>query len=265
MGNTDSNNAASVLRQVLPPVALVFVAVHASLRALPNPEAYEKSAEIFTHLFALPAILRARHMREQIIVATIVSTLYHALQNYSDMPNDDIVPYQRLDHAMSTALIATVFLKYFARLTHVLGVIVLFASLAASFPFGNVLSSALTAAIFVAIITVPCVDRTVYRIVGYMVYVLSLGGVVPEVKDINLAPYRSKLATAFLLQALSVVCYYVGETNTNLKRWSHSLWHVFAFLSLFVLVDVIALREDDEAGVAPVVRPSRKQFYNILR
>lgn len=260
-----SGAALKMMYRVLPFVTLVFVVVHASMRALPNPEAYEKAAELFTHAFAVPAILRARHMREQIIVATIVSIVYHSLRNYSSLSENDIAPYQRLDHAMSVALIATVFLKYFARLTHVLGIIVLLSALSASFPFGNMLSSALTALIFVIVITFPLLDQAVYRVISFAVWILSLGGVPPSAGDVKLGDFRKQLFVALALQGLSVVFYLVGEGNADLQRWAHSLWHMFAFLALFVLVDVIAQREDKENGVAPVRRPSRKQFYNMLR
>ena len=72
-------------------------------------------------------------------MATVVSVVYHSVRNFTDVDYNGI---QRLDHAMSTALIATVFLKYFAHITHVLGIIVLMAASAASFDFGNVLASA---------------------------------------------------------------------------------------------------------------------------
>lgn len=260
-----SESFLASLYRVLPFATLIFVIVHATLRALPDPDAYEKAAELFTHAFAVPAILRARHMREQIIVATIVSLLYHAVRNYSSLPDADIASYQRLDHAMSVALIATVFLKYFSRLTHVIGIITLLSGLSASFPFGNVLSSALTALIFVIVITFPLLDQAVYSVISYVVWVLSLGGIPPRAGDINLGSFRKRLFLALSLQGLSVVFYLVGENNEDLQRWAHSLWHTFAFLALFVLVDVLALREDKENGVAPVRRASRKQFYNILR
>ena len=110
--------------------------------------------------------LSGKQMREQIIVATVVSVAYHSARNFTDMNYNGI---QRLDHAMSTALIATVFLKYFAHISHVLGIIVLMAASAASFDFGNVLASAVTAAILVFIIAFPYVDKAAYQIMAFLV------------------------------------------------------------------------------------------------
>lgn len=264
-----SASTLSTMRRLLIFLTFVFIVVHASMRALAQPEEYEKAAEIFTHLFAVPAILRARHMREQIIVATIVSVVYHCVRNYSSLSEEEVASYQRLDHAVSVALISTVILKYFARITHVIGIIVLLSGLSASFEWGNILSSALTALIFVVTITVPLLDQAVNRVVGYIVWILSLGGVPPNTnEDINLSGFRKQLLTALGLQILSVASYFVGENNENLQRWAHSLWHAFAFLSLFVLVDVIALREDTENkrnGAESSKRKLRKQFGYVVR
>ena len=203
-------------------------------------------------------------MREQIIVATAVSVVYHSVRNFTNVDYNGI---RRLDHAMSTALIATVFLKYFAHISHVLGIIVLMAASAASFDFGSVLASAVTAAILVFIVAFPYVDKAAYQIMAFLVSCLSLGGVAPKVEDLRYTRQtRGRLLVAFFLQVLSVVFYYVGDHVERLFRWSHCLWHVFAYTCLYVLVDVISDKEEPlraPTTAAAPVRPSRKAFAPI--
>lgn len=249
------------LRSAVVKWVLFFLLVHASLLALADGplNAYSKWAEVLTHIFALPAVLRGKLMREQILVATIVSVAYHSVRNFTDVDYNGI---QRLDHAMSTALIATVFLKYFAHVTHVLGIIVLMAGSAASFDGGNVLASAVTAAILVFIIAFPYVDKAAYRIMTFVISCLSLGGVAPKAEQLEYTrEMRYRLLVAFGLQVLSVVFYYVGDHVERLSHWSHCLWHVFAYTCLYVLVDVIS--DKDEGATLTSARPSRKAFSSL--
>jgi hypothetical protein len=258
-------DASDSLRALVGKCVLLFVLLHVALLALADEplNAYSKWAEVLTHLFAVPAIIRGKLMREQILVATVVSVVYHSVRNFTDVEYNSI---QRLDHAMSTALIATVFLKYFAHITHVLGIIVLMAASAASFDFGNVLASAVTAAILVFIIAFPYVDKAAYQLMAFLVSCLSLGGVAPKVEELAYTKQaRRRLLAAFALQVLSVVFYYVGDSAERLFHWSHCLWHVFAYTCLYVLVDVISDKEEvleattlTAAAVPP--RPSRKAF-----
>ena len=264
--------SADDLRPVVARCVALFVLVHACLLALSDDElnAYSKWAEVLTHAFALPAILRGTQMREQIIVATIVSVIYHSVRNFTDWNYDGV---QRLDHAMSTALIATVFLKYFAHITHVLGVIVLMAGAAASFEFGNVLASAVTAAILVFIIAIPYFDVCAYHILRVVVSCLSLGGVAPKAEALEYTlRVRFRLLVAFGLQALSVVFYFVGDNVVRLRHWSHCLWHVFAYTCLYVLVDIISEKEPSQepskGSLANTIasrpsRPSRRAFSPV--
>lgn len=249
------------LRAAVVRCVLMFVFVHSALLALSDGplNTYSKWAEVLTHAFALPAVIRGKRMREQILVATIVSVAYHSVRNFTDVDYDGI---QRLDHAMSTALIATVFLKYFAHITHVLGIIVLMAGSAASFEFGSVLASAVTAAILVFIIAFPYVDKAAYQVMAFVVSCLSLGGAAPKVEELEYTRQtRYRLLTAFGLQVLSVVFYYAGNRVQRLFHWSHCLWHVFAYTCLYVLVDVIADKEETNTPAASAPpRPSRKAF-----
>lgn len=264
-------DASHSLQSAVVKSVLLFVVLHTSLLLLADEplNAYSKWAEVLTHLFALPAVFRSKLMREQILVATLVSVVYHSVRNFTDIDYNGI---QRLDHAMSTALIATVFLKYFAHISHVLGIIVLMAASAASFDFGNVLAGATTAAILVAIIAVPYLDKAAYQIMAFLVSCLSLGGVAPKVEDLAYTiEKRRHLFVAFALQVLSVVFYYVGDSVDRLFHWSHCLWHVFAYTCLYVLVGIISDKEKTEAGATtttladarPPSRPSRKAFTPI--
>ena len=250
------------LRFAVVRVVALFVIVHTSLLALSDEslDVYAKWAEVMTHAFALPAVLIGKPMRQQIIVATVVSVVYHTLRNFTDVDYNSV---QRLDHAMSTALIATVFLKYFAHITHVLGIIVLMAGMAAAFEFGNVLASAVTAAILVFIIAVPYFDKAAYNIMSLVISCLSLGGVAPKKQELEYTKEtRFKLLVAFALQVLSVIFYYLGDNVQRLFHWSHCLWHTFAYVCLYVLVDVIQDNNKDSKAGMPV-RPSRTAFAPV--
>ena len=254
----------------------VFLLGHvvALLVSLPLPaqapfDDYNKAAEIFTHLFALPALLRARHLREQILVATVVSIVYHSVRNYAEWTAEDVLPLQRLDHGTSTALIATVFLKFICRTQHVTGTIVLVAAVAAAFvEVGNLLSSAVVGAILVLVLVTPCVSTAAFRVVNACIYIISFGAHASDPSDLRLHTEKPSLAIAFVLQALSVGAFFAGENVEGVERWSHALWHVFAYLSLYVLVGIIARREDSgpvpDAG-ANNARVSRKDFYDFVR
>lgn len=225
----------------------LFVILHLSLLAARGSAAfvlYTKIAELVTHLFAVPALLRSRHLREQIFVTVVVSLLYHLLDNF--FPQVNVDPFRRLDLATSTALISTVFLKFLCRTDHVMGIIVLFAGVAASFEFGNMVSVAITGTVLILVLTLPCLDQVAYKAVNWVVYALTFGGKAPPKATLKLDKYRWELGLAFLSQALSVVFFFVGRASGALARWSHSFWHTFAFVALFLLVDIVAQREDEE-------------------
>lgn len=224
----------------------LFVILHLSFLAARGSAlfvSYAKILELLTHLFAVPALLHSRHLREQIFVTVVVSLLYHLLDNF--FPQVNVDPFRRLDLATSTALISTVFLKFLCRTDHVMGIIVLFAGVAASFEFGNMVSVGITGTVLILVLTLPCLDQVAYKTVNWVVYVLTFGGETPKA-TLKLDKYRWELALAFLAQALSVVFFFVGRASDALARWSHSFWHTFAFVALFLLVDIVALREDEE-------------------
>lgn len=246
-------------------VCLFLVAHVTAWAALPAAafDDYNKVAEIATHLFALPALFRAHHLREQILIATVVSVLYHSVDNYSGWRGTDVLPFQRLDHGTSTALIATVFLKFLCRTQHVVGTIALVAAVAAAVDVGNVVSSAVVGAVLVLVLITPYLNAAAYRVVGVCVYILSLGAHAPDPAELQLAAETNALVLAFVLQGLSVAAYFVGEHVDDVRRWSHALWHMFAYLSLYVLVGIIARREA-ALNVQRGARPSRAQYDDLL-
>ena len=248
-------------------LSLFLVAHGAAWAALPAAafDDYNRAVEVATHLFALPAVLRARQLREQIVVATVVSVLYHSVDNYGGWAARDVEPLQRLAHGTSTALIATVFLKFLCRTEHVTGTLVLIAAVAAAFvENGNLIASAVVGVVLVLVLVTPCVNTAAYRVVGACVYVLSLGAHPPDPGELGLKAETEALAQAFVLQGLSLGAFFVGEYVDGVQRWSHALWHVFAYLSLYVLVGIIARRERPPAAAA-APRPSRLKFDNLLR
>ena len=218
---------------------------------------YSDAAVLATHFFAVPAIARATKsgLRGQIVSATVVSFVYHFVRLYTTM---DYRSWQRLDHAVATGLIVTVFLEYMAHV-HSTGIIVLLTALAASFSFGNILSSAVTAAVLVGLIALPVFDQLTQKILRSTLYVVSLGGEVPKALYKCYTPsQRWRLLIAFTLQLLSVVSFFIGDNVDGFDSYAHALWHTFAYLSLFVLVSVLA-----EPEYVPQ-RETRKVYFQII-
>ncbi len=220
-----------------------FVLFHAVIFAVredaePFSTDYSRVAVLATHIFAAPAIIRAAKsgLRGQIFSATVVSFVYHFLRLYTDVK---YTSWQQLDHGVATGLIVTVFLKYMAHL-HSTGIIVLLTALAASFSFGNVLSSALTATVFVGLIAFPCLDVATQRVLRIVLRCVSLGGKVPTALYKSYSKnQRRKLFLAFGLQLLSTATFFIGDYVEGADLYAHALWHAFAYTSLFVLVTVL--------------------------
>ena len=200
---------------------------------------YSKAAVLATHLFAVPTVARASKsgLRGQIVSATAVSFLYHFFKLYTSI---EYRGWQRLDHAVATGLIVTVFLEYMAHV-HSTGIIVLLTALAASFSFGSVLSSAVTAAVLVGLIAFPYLDTITQKCLRVILYVVSLGGEVPQaLYKCYTQSQRWRLLIAFALQLLSVASFLIGDYVDGIDSYTHALWHAFAYSSLFVLVSVLA-------------------------
>lgn len=240
----------------------LFVAVHACViftrESAPQFfEDYCDAAVLATHVFAVPAVARASKsgLRGQIVSATVVSFLYHFFRLYTSV---DYAGWQRLDHAVATGLIVTVFLEYMAHV-HSTGIIVLLTALAASFSFGSVLSSAVTAAVLVGLIALPYLDTITQKCLRVVLYSVSLGGEVPQALFKCYTPsQRWRLLIAFVLQLLSVASFLVGDYVNGIDSYAHALWHAFAYSSLFVLVSVLA-----EPEHVPE-RETRRVYFQII-
>lgn len=251
----------------------VFLAVHLSLWVAYSRETlssgafhdYALAAEIGTHVFAVPAIVAKsiEGVREQIVVATLVSTIFHALNNYFQ-DSVDVHPWNCLDRGVATALIATIFLKYLAHVHRTDGILIFLTALASSFDFGNILASSLVSVVLVGIIVLSFASEIVQGGLRGVIGFLSLGGS-PD-KDFSPLNFnesqRTKLYWTLGFQVVSVVAYRVGENNTDLEHWAHSIWHALAYLALYLLVLVLVEEETKSSMALP--RASRKDFSNIV-
>lgn len=252
---------------------VVFVIGHfitLSLRGTSAFTQYVRAAEIGTHAFALPAILRAKQVRlsfaSEIVVTTAVSILYHTIRNYTNM---DYTPYQRLDHGLSTGLICVVFLKYIISLHHALGLVLALTATASSLDTGNILASGATAAVLTAVIAIPFADKAAQSLLRGVVSVLTLGATPPRANDLSYtASQRGRLFCAFLFQIASVFAYFQGgddDDGTGNEEFWHSLWHACGFTSLFLLTDVIAEKRSKRDRER--VNPPRKhrRYYTLAQ
>lgn len=248
---------------------VLFVAGHVATLTL-NADVfndYTLAAEIGTHVFSVPAIIRARQVRltfsSEIIVAVLASIVYHSVRNYTTV---DYEPYQRLDHGLSTGLICVVFLKYVVSVHHVLGLLLLLATLASSLDVGNILSSSVTALVLTAAIALPLVDKTAQSIVRTIIQILTLGATPPQAVDLQYnMSQRLRLLAAFGFQIASVYSYFQGESDGDMERFWHSLWHAFAYSALYLLTDVVADKKSSSSSPTSCARKRKhRKEYSIL-
>ena len=247
---------------------IIFVVGHVSTLAL-NSDAfndYTLAAEIATHVFSVPAIIRARQVRltfsSEIIVAVLASIVYHSVRNYTAV---DYEPYQRLDHGLSTGLICVVFLKYVVSVHHVVGLLLLLATLASSLDVGNILSSSVTALVLTAAIALPLVDKTAQSVVRTIIQILTLGATPPQPVDLQYnMSQRVRLLAAFGFQIASVYTYFQGESDSDMERFWHSLWHAFAYSALYLLTDVVADKKSSSSPTTCARKRKHRKEYSIL-
>lgn len=222
---------------------------------------YALAAEVGTHVFALPAILtkNVEGIREQIVVATLVSTIFHTANNYFDNVVD-VHPWNCLDRGVATALIGTIFLKYLAHVHRTNGILIFIAALASSFEFGNILASSIVSLVLVAVLILPLASTLVQDVLRGLIAFLSLGSV-PE-NTFSALNYNEKqrrlLFTTLGFQVASVFAYLIGENKSDLEHWAHSIWHALAYLALYLLV--LVLVEEHLKPSCP--RLSREDYSN---
>lgn len=228
-----------------------------------------------THLFAAPAIWRAPSaaLRGQILIAAAVSVAYHALHNDAsgNTPEflDTLDTLQRLDHATSTALIATVLLQEVTAVRGLVSFVVLVAGLAASaLRVGNLVGVGV--AVVAACLAwagaqqTPGVGRGCLR---HAVTALTLGG---QPADVVLL-WDRYLSLAVVFQVLSATFYGVGEWAPTpdgvgarpWTRWWHGAWHACAFLALYMLVEHLRQRpklSPRRTGTALLTRAPRAEY-----
>lgn len=224
---------------------------------------YALAAEVGTHIFALPAILteNLHGIREQIVVATIVSTAFHTLNNYfADVV--DVHPWNCLDRGVASALIATIFLKYLVHVHRTSGILIFLAAIASSFEFGNIMAQSVVSLVLVGILVLPFASELASSIIEGIVSFLSLGGT-PET-SFSLLNFNNRqrrlLTTTICIQIISVIAYLIGENNSDLEHWAHSIWHAFAYLALYLLILVLV----EEKSKPKCIRLNRQDYSNAV-
>ena len=238
-------------------------------------------ADVFvlaTHAVALPAIFRAASfaLRVQIVVAVAVSVAFHAVESYAEHDAGTLDTLQRLDHATSTALIATVLLQEVAAVGNVASVVALLAGLAASLVHvGNMIAVGVVV-LAVALLLLGALRPTQARgCLRNTVSLLTLGGT-PSAAGVQ---WNGYLTAALILQVLSATAYGVGEwvedpaapaTGQSWARGWHSAWHALAFLALWALVEYARDRQDTAPGqknkkaAGVVVRRAERAEYKTF-
>ena len=188
--------------------------------------------------------------------------VYHCVRNYTTV---DYEPYQRLDHGLSTGLICVVFLKYIVSMHHVVGLLLLLSTLAASLPMGSILSSSVTGLVLTAAIALPLVDKTAQSVVRAIIQILTLGATPPKPVDLRYnTSQRIRLLAAFGFQIASVYAYFQGKSDSDMERFWHSLWHAFAYSALYLLTDVAADKKTSSSPSTCVRKRRHRKEYSIL-
>jgi hypothetical protein len=226
---------------------------------------------LLTHIFVLPALWYAPTvaLRGQIFIAVVVSLAFHAVENSAGQnSNLTVDTLQRLDHATSSALIATVLLQQVAGVTRLVSFLVLLSGLAASsLDVGNFVGIGVTALAFLLSLLVPK-DTGSGKRIRNILSLLTLGGDASSVH----VPWNKDLTTALILQITSALAYVVGEwvphpVHTDQQTWArgwHSVWHAFAFLALWALLEYVRDRERTRASFTPAKRAQRNEYKSLL-
>ena len=224
---------------------------------------YCNVTEVATHAFAMPSLLGANieGVREVITLATVVSIVYHYVENFTT--SDTVPSWHTMDRATATGLIATVFLKFLAHLHHSDALIVLLVGVAASVhDGGNVLAAGIVALVFLLAIVNQKTQGFLQKLVTAMVNVLSLGGTTSEPEATVFSPEETRdLWVALVLNVVAVAAFVFATMNKDYDQWSHSLWHAFVYTVLWRLVVVLVSVKD--RGTRGIQRESRT-VYDML-
>jgi len=222
---------------------------------------YSNLTEVGTHAFALPALLdeNVAGVREVVSLATVVSTVYHVLENFTEL--EETSSWHVMDRATATGLIATVFLNFLSHIHHNYAVVVFLVGIASSVEGGNILAAGIVATIFLlSLLKQNTREKNLLQsVVGTAIRVLSLGGSAPDSETANLD--RDMLKWAIALNVVAVAAFVFAEYNEEYDQWSHSVWHAVVYTVLWQLVRVLVAARKQNEGEA---RKDREIYGTLL-
>ena len=142
--------------------------------------------------------LRAKglgYLQWQIFFSFVASVLLHVVW-YTDV---DAEPFQRLDHGMAVALVATILLHY---LGHLSWPVIFLAVLSASVPYGNYIGSTIAG--------------------GYLVFPALLACKVPHM--------TAHFWKASIIQAVATAMFLIDDPI------AHATWHILTFTAIYYVI-----------------------------
>lgn len=252
---------------------VVFLIVHFTLFGLVETLGgetfllYSKIAEVVTHLFALFAILEKNieGLREQIFLSTVVSVIFHAVENFQG--KQVAKPWHTLDRAAATGLVVSVFVKFLVHVHHSDLLLILSVGLACAFPWGNLLASTIVTFILLCVLLLEKSARQpVQSFLKNLVTLLSFGGTPSNPTATVFTKEQGELLVlALVVNFCAVASYVAGEVVSGLEHWAHAMWHAFVYVTLWLVVKVLedALGTKEEGGGTPT-RKNREEFVSLL-
>lgn len=227
--------------------------------------AYCNATEVATHVFALPSLVSANveGVREVITLATVVSLIYHFMENYTT--DNAVESWHRMDRATATGLIASVFLKFIVHLHHSDALIILLVGVATSVEDGgNVLAAGIVALVFLLAVLNKNTQGVLQKITTAAVQLLSLGGTTSEPEATAFTKTETnELWFALLLNAGAVSAFVFSTMNEEYDQWSHSLWHALVYTVLWRLVLVLVSMKTRTSNVTQ--RKARTVYETVVQ
>ena len=222
---------------------------------------YSNITEVGTHVFALPALLdtNVAGVREVISLSTVVSTVYHILENFTEL--EATSSWHTMDIATVTGLIATVFLNFLSHIRHNYAVLIFLVAIACSTKGGNILAAGIVAIIFLLSVLQQKTreENLLQSVVKTTIRVLSLGGSAPEADALDLDTHM--LERAIALNGVAVAAFVFAEYNEEYDQWSHSVWHATVYTVLWQLVRVLVDSKTRKEGQE---RKDREIYSTLL-
>lgn len=222
---------------------------------------YSNVTEVATHVFALPSLLdtNVAGVREVVSVATVVSTVYHYIENFTE--SDQIDAWHSMDRSTATGLITTLFLKFLVHIHHSDAILILLVGVAGSVikNNGNVFAAGIVATLFLAALFKSDTQSTFQRALDGFIRVLSLGGTTSKspISSID----GNQLAVALGLNAVAVAAFIFGELNKEYDQWSHTIWHAVVYIVVWLIIRILVKARSTKGSVP---RRDREIYETLL-